>query len=155
MAKERRGGVETPGGKGNAEGGERSQKRDGEEVGWDPGCVPMVCAAEPQAALSAAELGPFARPPPTAPLPLPSPAQAAALGGGSLRDAQLCPLRSPGSAGDPHPAKLSRGGGSPGLGGSQGWVGWARFTGGSVCRKGGERGHSEPRPAPRAAMGRE
>ena len=74
------GGVETPGGKGNAEGGERSQKRDGEEVGWDPGCVPMVCAAEPGAALSAAELGPFARPPPTAPLPLPSPAQAAALG---------------------------------------------------------------------------
>lgn len=118
-------GVETLGGKGKAGGGERSQTgagrgRAGRELrpGREgPDWALLEGATEPGAALRsrAGSLRPTAglcpHPTPPHPQPVRPPGE-----GGSRWDAVLCPPLSAASAGDPHPARLSGGRGSPGAG---------------------------------------
>lgn len=141
-------GVETPGGKGNAEGAERSQRRDAEEVGREPDCVPSGRARAGLRSSAPLSPGPSPRQQSCVPWlglrPRPHPHDTPPQprwppqGGRSRVDAEFCLP----SARDLHQPRLSHGGGSPRQGGSPGWVGWARFTGGGVCRRGGDRGHS-------------
>lgn len=110
-----------------------------------PGWALFEGATEARAACFAAELIPS---PGCWPLAAPAPCLHPVRpprGGRSRGDAVLCPPPSASSAGDPHPARRSRGGVTPGPGGSPSWVGWARITRGDVRRR---RGDSAPRGLP-------
>lgn len=139
-------GVETPGGKGNAQGGERSQKRAREEAVRHSSCVrkqrawtwlrlsaPLSPGPRPRQPNWVTGLG--LRPRPTA-RPLPS--QVAASRRQEPSGYWALSVFLAGSIGDLHqPRRLSRGGGSPRPGGFQGWMGWPVLPGAGICRRGG------------------
>lgn len=136
-------GVETLGGKGKAGGGECSRTgagrgRAGPELG--PNWALLEGATQPRAALRS-RAGPLRPAAGHCPHLTPPPAPAGAAAWGKWKPLGRCAL--PASLG-----RLRRGSatraperrqGHPGPGGSPGWVGWARFTGGGICRRGGDR----------------